>query len=404
MVTIKEVVTKKDIKTFVRFPHSLYKGNPYYVPPFEADEVNRFNPKKNESYDECEVKCFLAYRDEKVLGRIAAIIQKSFNEKSNSKRCRFSRFDAIDDKEVSEALFGAVENFAKEKGMDIIHGPLGYNDLDREGLLIEGFDQLSTFEEQYNHPYYQKLVENSGFDKDTDWYEFRLFAPKEKDPRIERLSSAVLKRYKLRVHTPKNLKEVVDNYKDQFFAVVDAAYGPLYGTVPFTDKVKDAIIEQFKMILKGKFMKLLFDENDRLVALGIVLPSLSESINKTKGRLFPFGWIRVLHQINHPKHIDLALIALLPEYQNKGINAVILHELINGMVDNGIEYAETNLMLEDNTRIQHQWESFEYIMHKKRRAFVKYLNGKPTDKKAEKETKEKKAPAKKTTKAKKTEK
>lgn len=385
MVTIKEVITKKDIKTFVRFPHSLYKGNPYYVPPFEADEVNRFNPKKNESYDECEVKCFLAYKDEKVVGRIAAIVQKSFNKKSNSKRVRFSRFDAIDDNEVSEALFNAVEDFAKEKGMDIIHGPLGYNDLDREGLLIEGFDQLSTFEEQYNHPYYQKLIENSGFEKDTDWYEFRLFAPKEKDPRIQRLADAVLNKYKLRVHTPKNLKEVVDNYKDQFFAVVDAAYGPLYGTVPFTDKVKDAIIEQFKMILKGRFMKLVFDENDKLVALGVVLPSLSEAINKTKGRLFPLGWVRVLHQINHPKHIDLALIALLPEYQNKGINAVILSQLIDGMVDYGIEYAETNLMLEDNTRIQHQWKSFEYIMHKKRRAFVKYLNGKPKDKKAKKE-------------------
>ncbi len=385
MVTIKEVITKKDIKTFVRFPHSLYKGNPYYVPPFEADEVNRFNPKKNESYDECEVKCFLAYKDEKVVGRIAAIVQKSFNKKSNSKRVRFSRFDAIDDNEVSEALFNAVEDFAKEKGMDIIHGPLGYNDLDREGLLIEGFDQLSTFEEQYNHPYYQKLIENSGFEKDTDWYEFRLFAPKEKDPRIQRLADAVLNKYKLRVHTPKNLKEVVDNYKDQFFAVVDAAYGPLYGTVPFTDKVKDAIIEQFKMILKGRFMKLVFDENDRLVALGVVLPSLSEAINKTKGKLFPLGWIRVLHQINHPKHIDLALIALLPEYQNKGINAVILSQLIDGMVDYGIEYAETNLMLEDNTRIQHQWKSFEYIMHKKRRAFVKYLNGKPKDKKVKKE-------------------
>ena len=401
MVTIKEVKTKKDIKTFVRFPHSLYKGNPYYVPPFEADEVNRFNPKKNESYEECEVKCFLAYKDEKVVGRIAAIIQKSFNKKSNSKRCRFSRFDAIDDKEVSEALFNAVDEFAKEKGMNIIHGPLGYNDLDREGLLIEGFDQLSTFEEQYNHSYYQSLVENSGFQKDTDWYEFRLFAPKEKDPRIQKLSDAVLKRYKLRVHTPKNLKEVVDNYKDQFFAVVDAAYGPLYGTVPFTDKVKNAIIDQFKLILKGRFMKLIFDENDRLVALGVVLPSLSEAINKTKGRLFPFGWVRVLHQINHPNHIDLALIAILPEYQNKGLNAVVLNHLIDGMVDFGIQYAETNLMLEDNTRIHHTWDMFDYIMHKKRRAFVKYLDEPKKEESKQKKTTNKASTKKTTTKAKK---
>ena len=401
MVTIKEVKTKSDIKKFVRFPNELYKGNPYYVPPFEADEINRFNPKRNESFEDIEAKCFLAYRDEKIVGRIAAIIQKLFNEKSNSKRVRFSRFDAINDKEVSTALFNAVENFAKEKGMNIIHGPLGYNDLDREGLLIEGFDQLSTFEEQYNHSYYQSLVENSGFQKDTDWYEFRLFAPKEKDPRIQKLSDAVLKRYKLKVYTPKNLKEVVDNYKDQFFAVVDAAYGPLYGTVPFTDKVKNAIIDQFKLILKGRFMKLIFDENDRLVALGVVLPSLSEAINKTKGRLFPFGWVRVLHQINHPNHIDLALIAILPEYQNKGLNAVVLNHLIDGMVDFGIQYAETNLMLEDNTRIHHTWDMFDYIMHKKRRAFVKYLDEPKKEESKQKKTTNKASTKKTTTKAKK---
>jgi len=401
MVTIKEVKTKKDIKTFVRFPHSLYKGNPYYVPPFEADEVNRFNPKKNESYEECEVKCFLAYKDEKVVGRIAAIIQKSFNKKSNSKRCRFSRFDAIDDKEVSEALFNAVDEFAKEKGMNIIHGPLGYNDLDREGLLIEGFEQLSTFEEQYNHPYYQSLIENSGFKKDTDWFEYRLFCPKEKDARIEKLSNAVLKRYKLRAYTPKGLKEVVEKWKDQFFGVLDAAYGPLYGTVPFTDKVKEAIINQFKMVIKGKFMTLIFDENDRLVALGLVLPSLSESINKTQGRLFPFGWVRVLHQISHPKHIDLALIAILPEYQNKGLNAVVLNYLIDGMINFGIEYAETNLMLEDNTRIHHTWDMFDYIMHKKRRAFVKYLDEPKKEESKQKKTTNKASTKKTTTKAKK---
>ena len=402
MVTIKEVKTKSDIKKFVRFPNELYKGNPYYVPPFEADEINRFNPKKNESFEDIEAKCFLAYRDEKIVGRIAAIIQKLFNEKSNSKRVRFSRFDAIDDKEVSTALFNAVENFAKEKGMNIIHGPLGYNDLDREGLLIDGFDQLSTFEEQYNHNYYQSLIENSGFKKDTDWFEYRLFCPKEKDERIQKLSDAVLKRYKLRAYTPKGLNEVVKKWRDQFFAVLDAAYGPLYGTVPFTDKVKEAIIAQFKMVIKGKFMTLIFDENDRLVALGLVLPSLSESINKTKGRLFPLGWIKVLHQINHPKHIDLALIAILPEYQNKGLNAVVLNHLIDGMIKFGIQYAETNLMLEDNTRIHHTWDMFDYILHKKRRAFVKYLDEpkqeeKPSQKKAVKKTSAKKE----TTKAKK---
>lgn len=374
MVTIKEVVTKKDIKNFVRFPIELYKGNPFFVPPFESDEINKFNSKKNESYEDCTVKCFLAYRDEKIVGRIAGIIQHLYNKKANEKRIRFSRFDCIDDEEVSKALFKAVEDWGVSEGMEIIHGPMGYNDLDREGLLIEGFDQLSTFEEQYNYNYYQKLIENAGFGKEVDWFEYRIFKPKTDDGRLKRLSQAVLKRYKLNMVVYKNASKVIKKYKDQFFEVLDAAYAPLYGVVPFTDKVKDAVINQFKLILQGRFMVFITDENDKVIAFGLVLPSLSESVNKSKGRFLPFGIFRILHQIRKPKHIDLALIAIRPEYQSKGINAVLLDYLVSGMKKFGIEYAETNLMLETNTKIQHQWEGFDFIMHKKRRAFVKNLD------------------------------
>ena len=374
MVEIREVVTKKDIKNFVKFPHSLYKGNPYFVPNLDIDEIGKFDKNKNESYDDCDVKCFLAYRDGKVVGRIAGIIQKLYNMKTGEKRVRFSRFDAIDDEEVSNALFSSVEKWAKQKGMEIIHGPMGYNDLDREGLLIEGFDQLSTFEEQYNYKYYSTLIEKYGFEKEVDWFEYRLFTPKEPVEKIDRISEIVAKRYGLRRLQVTNLKKFIKEYRDQFFEVLDKAYSPLYGVVPFSDKMKEALISQFGLILKKEYIVPILDKNDKLVAFGLAFPSLSESVNKSKGRLLPFGIFRMLHQINHPKHIDAGLIAIVPEYQNKGVNTMILSYFINGMIRKKIEYAETNLMLEDNTRIQHQWEVFDFIQHKKRRSYIKKID------------------------------
>ena len=374
MVEIREVVTKKDIKNFVKFPHSLYKGNPYFVPNLDIDEIGKFDKNKNESYDDCDVKCFLAYRDGKVVGRIAGIIQKLYNMKTGEKRVRFSRFDAIDDEEVSNALFSSVEKWAKQKGMEIIHGPMGYNDLDREGLLIEGFDQISTFEEQYNYKYYSTLIEKYGFEKEVDWFEYRLFTPKEPVEKIDRISEIVAKRYGLRRLQVTNLKKFIKEYRDQFFDVLDKAYSPLYGVVPFSDKMKEALISQFGLILKKEYIVPILDKNDKLVAFGLAFPSLSESVNKSKGRLLPFGIFRMLHQINHPKHIDAGLIAIVPEYQNKGVNTMILSYFINGMIRKKIEYAETNLMLEDNTRIQHQWEVFDFIQHKKRRSYIKKID------------------------------
>ncbi len=373
MVEIKEVSTKKDIKRFVNFPHKLYKNNPHFVPFLNIDEVNKFNPKKNESFDDCIVKCYIALRDKKVVGRVAGIIQKLYNEKTNQKRVRFSRFDCIDDVEVSNALFSTLEKWAKENGMEIIHGPMGYNDLDREGLLIEGFDQLSTFEEQYNYEYYQKLIEAYGFKKEVDWIEYKIFAPKEINERVDKIAEAVKKRYDLKVVKPTNLKKFIKEYKDQFFDTLDAAYSKLYGVVPFSDKVKKAVIQQFNLILNKDYILTVFDKNDKMVAFGLAFPSLSKSVNKSKGKLFPLGIFRILKQIKAPNSIDLGLIAVRPEYQNKGVNAIILSYLINGMIEKNIEYAETNLMLEYNSKVQTQWDLFEYIQHKKRRCYVKNI-------------------------------
>ena len=313
MITIIEVKSKSDIKKFVNYPHKLYKGNKNFVPFLNIDEVNKFDPDKNESYHDCVVKCFLAYKDGKIVGRIAGIIQKLYNEKVNEKRARFSRFDCINDGEVAKALFDAVESWAKSEGMTTVHGPMGYNDLDREGLLIEGFDQMSTFEEQYNFDYYGKLIEDNGFEKEVDWVEYRIFAPKEPNERVDRIAEAVAKRYKLNLITPPSIKWFVDNYKDQFFDVLDAAYSPLYGVVPFSDKMKDSLISQFGLILNKDFLVGITNEEGNLVAFGLVFPSLSESVNKSKGKILPFGIFRMLKQIKKPKSIDLGLIAIRPE-------------------------------------------------------------------------------------------
>ena len=373
MVEIREVKTKKDIKNFVKFPHILYKGNPYFVPFLDIDEINKFDEKKNESYNDCIVKCFLAYRDGKIVGRVAGIIQKLYNQKVNEKRVRFSRFDCINDQEVANKLFSAVEFWAKTQGMEIIHGPMGYNDLDREGLLIEGFDQMSTFEEQYNYDYYPNLIENYGFEKEVDWVEYRLFRPKEPIERIEKISSVVSKRYELTLNSPQDVKKYIKENKQKLFKVLDDAYSPLYGVVPFSDKVKDALIQQFNLVLNKDFFVTVTNKENDIVAFGLVFPSLSESVNKSKGKLLPFGIFRMLKQIKKPKSIDLALIAIEPDYQNKGVSAMIMSALIKGMIEKNIEYAETNLMLEDNNRIQNQWDVFDYIQHKKRRSYVKKI-------------------------------
>lgn len=374
MIEIKEVKTKSDIKKFVSYPHKLYKKNENFVPFLDIDEVNKFDKDKNESYDDCIVKCFLAYKNGELSGRIAAIIQKLYNQKVNEKRVRFSRFDCINDKEVSSALFSAVENWSKEQGMEIIHGPMGYNDLDREGLLIEGFDFLSTFEEQYNYPYYAELIEDYGFKKEVDWVEYRITVPKELNPRIEKISKIVEERYNLKVLKPTSLKKFIEEYKDQFFDTLDAAYSKLYGVVPFSDKMKDSLIDQFGLILNKDFIVGIIDKNNKLIGFGLMFPSLSESVNKSKGKLLPFGIIRMLLQIKRPKNIDLGLIAIRPEYQNKGVNAMILSSMMKVVIKKKIEFAETNLMLEDNLKIQSQFEMFEHIQHKRRRSYVKNID------------------------------
>ncbi|MBR2220528.1 MAG: hypothetical protein IJ975_00130, partial [Clostridia bacterium] len=359
MIKIEEVKTKKQLKAFVDFPTKLYENCPQYVHPLRMDEISSFNPAKNVNFEDCEAICFLAYENDRVVGRIAAIIQKAYNKKVNEKRVRFSRFDSVNNQKVADALFQAAETWAKAKGMNIVHGPLGFNDLDREGLLIDGFDEIATFEEQYNYPYYQTLIENCGYVKEKDWLEYKIFVPKQPNERINRMSEAVLKRYNLKIADTSNKYKFIDHYKAQIFEVLDEAYCSLHGVVPFNDKMREQIISQFKMFINKDFIIVLVDENDRVVAFGFAIPSLSEAISKSKGRITPPALCRVLKAVKHPKIVDFALVGVRDEYQSRGLTAVIMKHIIDVMTKYKIEYAETNLNLEDNIKIQQTWKNFE---------------------------------------------
>ena len=372
MVEIKQVETSKQIKEFIEFPLNLYKYNPYFVPPLYMEEKKLFK-KDNVYSDQAEAIYFNAYRNGQIVGRISGIIQHASNKKWNQKRVRFTRFDSIDDQEVADALFKATENWAKEKGMQEIVGPLGFSDLEREGLLIDGFEELSTFEEQYNYPYYQKLIENYGFKKEVDWVERKVYAPKVIDEKIERLSSLMLKRYNLHFGQARNTREFLKKYADSFFEILDTTYVDLYGTVPFTEKTKKMMIANFKLIVDMRFVAVILDENEKVVCFGICFPSIAKAVQKSGGRLTLPTLFKLFKAIKNPKVIDLGLIGVLPEYARKGVSTAILSKVM-GILSNGkVEYAETNLNLEDNDNIQNQWKIFDTVLHKRRRAFVKEI-------------------------------
>ncbi len=388
MVEIIEVKTKKQRKQFVDFPTKLYKGNPYYVHPLRGDELGIFDPKKNVSFDECDIVYFLAMRGKEVVGRICGILQKVYNLKTGTKRVRFGRFDFIDDIEVPKALLGAVEEWAKSKGMDTVHGPLGFNDLEREGLLIEGFDRLATFEANYNYPYYKELIEQCGYEKEIDYISSRVELPKEPNERAKRLADAIMKRYNLKIAKAKNIKEYLNKYKDGIFEVLDEAYGDLYGVIPYNERLKQSIIDQFKMVINMNYIISVLDENDRVVAFGFALPELAHAVQKSKGRLFPLGVFRILYARNHGKVADFGLIGVRKEYANKGLPAIMINYIVEEAKNVGVTTVEGNLTLEDNHHMLQLYKNFDNVeRHKRFRCFVKKLYKEEPIKKADEKTK-----------------
>ena len=372
MIQIKKVETRKEQKEFLDFPLKLYKGNPYFVPPLYMDEKKVFRPDFVYS-DTCETAYFNAYKDGVMAGRISGILQRASNEKWDQKRIRFTRYDAIDDPEVSKALFEAVENWGREKGMEEICGPLGFSDLEREGLLIGGFDKLATFEEQYNAPYYQAHIEALGYEKEVDWVESELRLPKEKDPHIDEMSDRIMKKLKLHWGEAKNVNDFINRYADKLFELLDITYENIYGTVPFTDGMKKLMIDNFRLIIDLKYVAVLLDEQEELVALAVSFPSLAKAVQKSGGHLTPAALVRVLRDIKHPSIVDFGLIGVRPEYLRRGVTACFISGIYKMMEQEKIEHVETNLNLEDNYAIRNMWKRFDQVEHKKRRCYVKKL-------------------------------
>ena len=373
-VTVEEVKTKKELKLFVNYPNVLYKNCPQYVPSFYDDDMSDWDRTKNPAFDYCDAKCFLAYRDGKVVGRIGAIISHKANEKWGKKQMRFSQVDFIDDYEVSEALFRAVEEYAAEMGCNEVHGPLGFTDLDREGMLVEGFDKRSMFITYYSHPYYIEHLSRLGYGKSIDWIENYLTVPDDSKmmEMLGKLANRSLERYGLHIARLKN-RRAYEPYIQKVFELVNLAYAHLYGTVDLTEKQIKRYAKKFIPLINPDLVCFVLDKDENLVAFGVVAPSMAEAMKKCNGKLFPFGWMGILRALSVNDTIDMFLVAVHPDYQSTGINSILLHHVCKGCIKMGIRYAETGPMLETNTRIHSQWKMFSPVQHKRRRCFIKSL-------------------------------
>ncbi len=376
MVEIREIQpTKSNLLKFVHFPiDTLYRDSEYFVPPLVTDEINTLRPDKNPAFDFCEAVYYLAYRDGKIVGRVAGIINHVCNERSGKKEARFSYIDFIDDAEVVDALIDAVTRWGKSKGMEHLTGPLSFTDMDPEGMLIEGYDRVGTSGGIYNFPYYPKHMERLGFVKDADWLEMLITIPKDIPEKMQRISDLVSKRYNLEAIKYSNRKKLVADYGDAIFKLINVAYDDIFGYSPLSDKQINHYIKMYLPFLPLNDLAMAVEKDTReLIAVGISIPSMARALIKNRGRLFPFGWMPLLKAFKHNDVVDLMLIAVKPEFQNKGVNSLLFTDLIPCFNANGYKFAESNRELELNSKVLKQWEYFEYVQHKRRRAFTKEI-------------------------------
>ena len=375
MIEIRAIEpTKKNLKKFTEFQINLYEGNPYFVPPLVSDDIGTLMPEKNPAFDFCEAAYFMAYKDGKPVGRIAAMINRQVNEKSKSKIARFGFIDFIDDHEVSKKLLKAAEDWGREKGMDKIIGPLGFTDLDHEGMLVSGFEELSTMATIYNYPYYPEHMEKHGYKKESDWVEFLMEVPEEIPEKYNRIADIVKKKYGLKVKKYTNRKRIKAEYGHALFHLINEAYENLYQYSTLTERQIDYYIDAYLDLLNLELITLIVDANEQLVGVGISMQSMSRALQKSKGRMFPFGWYHLLKGLKGKNdRVDLLLVAVHPDYQNKGVNALLFQDLIPYYQKNGYKYAESNPEMETNSKVQSQWEYFTTRQHRRRRSFAKKL-------------------------------
>mgnify|MGYP001782339721 FL=1 len=375
MIEVKKIIpTKKNLRKFTQFQIDLYRGNDYYVPPLVSDDVKTLDPKKNPAFDFCEAQCFMAYEDGRPVGRVAAIINNAVNERSGEKSVRFGFLDFEDNPEVSAALMKAVEQWGTERGITRVIGPLGFTDLDHEGMLIEGFDELSTMATIYNYPYYPEHIERLGYAKDSDWKEFVMDVPDGIPEKMNRVADIVKKRTGLKVKKYTSRKKIKEEYGRALFELVNEAYDQLYEYSPLTDRQIEYYIDQYLDLLDLDLVTIIVDEEEKLVGVGISMPSMSRALQKAKGKLFPFGWIPLLKGLKGKNdRVYLLLVAVKPEYQSKGVNALLFQDLIPYYIKRGFKWAESNPEMETNAKVQSQWDYFTHRQHRRRRSYVKNI-------------------------------
>jgi GNAT superfamily N-acetyltransferase len=372
-VTIREVTTKKDLKKFIWFGINLYKDCEFAAPPLLMDDLLNLSKGKNPALDFCDTAYFIAFKKGKIVGRIAAIINPVSNETWNQKHVRFGWLDFIDDMEVSKTLFDTAIAWAKAKGMTAIHGPLGFTDFDHEGTLIEGYDKIATLATIYNYPYYPKHIEQYGFAKDVDYKEYLITVPEIFPEKYFRIAEIVKHKYNLTSKYFKSKKEIIDQYATKIFDLLNLCYQDLYGFSKLNEKQIAFYIKLFFSFFRLDTVSIVVDENDNVVALGIAMPSFSKALQKAKGSLFPFGWYYMLRALQKNDVVDLYLMAVHPDYQNKGVNSIMFADIMPNSAKNGYKFAESNPELETNTKMSSQWGSFEHVNHKKRRVYIKNI-------------------------------
>jgi hypothetical protein len=366
--------TRAQLRKYTKFGIDLYKGNPYFVPPLIMDDVNTLSPDVNPAFDFCKAQSFMAYRDGKPVGRITAIINNTVNERSGKREMRFGFVDFIDDAEVVDALFAAAEEWGRSNGMTDIVGPMGFTDLDHEGMLTSGYDEMGTMATIYNHPYYVYHMERMGYTHDAGWVEYRIAVPDAIPEKYARIAEIVRKRENLKVKKYTSRKKIKEEYGVALFELVNEAYDKLYGYSPLTQRQIDYYIKMYLDILNLKYVTVVTDAADRIVAVGISIQSFSKALQKSRGRLFPFGWYHMLKTLwGGSDVVDLLLISVKPEYQNKGVNALLFADLIPCYISTGVKFAETNPELEENSKVQNQWNYFETRQHRRRATFRKSL-------------------------------
>jgi len=373
-ISIHTVGTKRDLKRFVKFPFKLYRGDPFWIPQLIRDEMQTFNRNKNPAFENSDCRLFMAYRDGKPVGRIAAVLSHVANKKYNTKNMRFGWFDTVDDPQVAAALFGAVEAWARELGLETITGPHGFCDLDLQGMLVEGFDQMPTIAGYYNYPYYPKLVEGCGFRKDIDYLEFKAQVPAKGafPEKLIKLAERVAERGGFRILKFKNMKEIKGR-AIELFELLDEAYEEIYGSVPLTDRQKHYYIKKYISFVDKDLVPVVVNQRNEMIGFMISMPNLSRAFQKARGRLLPFGWFHLWRGLKQNKIIDFYLAGIKKTYRGQGIDLLMVVEVARAARAKGFDITESNQELETNTKIQAQWKYFNPVQHKRKRIYKKSI-------------------------------